>query len=123
MTEFTVSDTTGRASSTFRYGQPFMLSFSLINNTGRMLTDHYPPMPPVRFKILRGDSVVVTSTPKQTGPVIAVPNVIIEAIFLDPHDTVEARWKAPDTPYENSGIVLPGGNYTAQVSIEHIWRI
>ena len=115
-TTFTISDTTGRATSTFRSGEPFLLSFALTNNSGDTFTAHFPPMPPVRFEILQGDSVVVYSNPKPTGPIIAHPNVVIEAMFLEPYDTLHTQWKAPDTPYENSSIVLADGNYTAQVS-------
>ena len=113
---FTISDTTGRATSTFRSGEAFLLSFVLINNSGDTFTAHYPPMPPIRFEVLRGDSVVVISNPQPTGPIIPHSNVVIEATFLEPHDTVHAQWKAPNTPYENSGIVLADGDYMAQVS-------
>ena len=115
-TTFTISDTTGRTASVFLSGEPFLLSFALVNNTGDTFTAHFPPMPPVKFEILRGDSVVVYSNPKPTGPIIAVPNYIIEAMFLEPLDTLHTQWMAPDTPYENSAIVLAPGSYSAEVS-------
>jgi len=114
-TAFTISDTTGRATQTFHPGEPFLLSFALINNTPDTFTAHFPSMPPIRFEILRGDSTLVFSNPKPTGPIIPIPNVIIEEMFLEPHDTVHTQWKAPDTPYENSSIILTDGYYIAQV--------
>ena len=115
-TTFTISDTTGKATSTFHSGEPFLLSFALINNSGNTFTAHFPPMPPFRFEILQGNSVLVYSNPKPTDSIIAFPNSIIEAMFLEPHETVHAQWRAPITPNENSGIVLAPGSYTAEVS-------
>ena len=90
-TTFTISDTIGRATSTFHSGEPFLLSFVLINNSVDTFTAHFPPMPPIKFEILRGDSVVVISNPLPTGPILPHPNSIIEAMFLEPHDTVQAH--------------------------------
>ena len=113
---FALTDTTGKPSSTFYSGEPFLLSFAMINNTGNTLVAHYPPTPTVSFEILQGDSVLVSSKPEQTGPTRVHPNSVIEAMLLQPGDTLHAQWKAPNTPSQNSAIVLLDGDYKAQVS-------
>jgi len=113
---FTLSDTTGQASTVFHSGQQFDVSFSVTNTTMETLTYYYT-LPPVIFQILKGDTSVATSV---DGYVF--PQVVLRG-YLAPGRALQGAWKAPNTPAQNPKVVLAPGSYEAHVSFRNFEQV
>ena len=107
--DFSLSDTTGHASTVFRSGEQFLMSFSVVNTTNDTLTYHYSE-PPVVFSILKNRSVVASSIDGYAFP------MNVNTGLVAPGKALANSWKAPNTPAQNPKVVLAPGTYEASVS-------
>ncbi len=105
---FTLTDTLGRNTGHFHPGENFDVSFSLRNTTGDTLT-YYHTGPAVVFSIMKGDSIVATSIDGYLFPQVVI------GTRLAPGDTLQAKWRAPNTPARPDTLVLAPGLYEATV--------
>ncbi len=107
-TMLSIADTTGTPSATFHPGESFDLSFSLTNQSGADQSYHFTGVPVV-FQILQGDSVVATS----------VDGLLFAQVVLGGGvrngETFRASWRAPNTLGRDPKVVLPVGQYSANV--------
>ena len=110
---FSISDTTGHASTVFHSGDHFMVSFSLANTTNDTLTYGYTGTP-IRFRILQDGREIASST---DGVVFLQ---YVQGGFIAPGDTFAASWKAPNTQFQNPKVVLMPGTYQATVLFSQV---
>ena len=109
-----LSNEAGRADTTFATGQDFYMGFKLTNggpDTVRLFTQSEPP---VRFEILRNDSVIAST-------VTAIMNVVITQGFeFAPGQSISGACEAPvEFRSTNPGdtvtsVTLPPGSYVAK---------
>ncbi len=111
---FSLTDTTGKADTTFRSGQQFMMSFLLVNTTPDTII-YYSVFcnPSVIFGIFRNDTEIVGS-PAGCDNLIG-PN------YFKPGDTLRGQWEAPNS-YEGL-VILPPGSYAAKVVFPNLGEI
>ena len=107
-----LTDTLGHDVSTFHAGEGFDISFALTNTTGTTLTFYKGDSGPnVVFKIWRGDSVVSTSV---DGYLFThIPHTY----QLEPGQSLQEHWRAPNTPTQTPKIVLSPGLYALRASV------
>ena len=98
---FTLSDTTGKLSTTFRSGEQFIVSFLLINTTSKPITYITDISPIVGFEILKNDSVIAQS---EYGGNNSIP----APMLLLTGDTLQGVWKAPTSLWKPNLILAPG---------------
>lgn len=112
---FTLTDTTGEPDTTFRSGEPFLMSFQLVNTSSDTIK-YYSVYcyPSVMFAIYRNDSIVTESP-------TSCDNLIMQQ-YLIPGDTLQGEWKAPETL--DSGLLnLPPDSYVAKVVFPNFSRM
>ncbi len=112
---FSLADTTGRADTTFRSGQQFMISFLLVNTTPDTIK-YYSVYcdPSVIFGIFRNDSEIVGSP--------AGCDNLISLNYFKPGDTLRGQWEAPNS-YDGLVFLSPG-SYAAKVVFPNLahWK-
>lgn len=107
-----LTDTLGNDASTFRAGECFDTSFTLTNITGTTLTFYKGDGGPYSvFKIWRGDSIVATSVDGYASIMVAITG------HLEPGHSLQAYWRAPNTPPRMPKIVLSPGLYEVRASV------
>jgi hypothetical protein len=113
---FSLTDTTGRADTTFAPGQSFYMTFLLVNTTPNTVTYTTVDVPPINFEILEGDSVIGRN-------VFAVSYIAnpLPIKFL-PGDTLSGSCEAPKYILGAGGaqVVLLPGSYVAKAIFPQI---
>ena len=105
---FTLSDTTGKSATEFRYGEDFEMSVSVTNISPDTVTYH-SGMPALRFLVMMDSNVAAGSV---LGCVL--PGVVRRS-HLDPGKTLESVWIGPASVCESQKVNLPPGSYEARV--------
>ncbi len=111
---FSMTDTTGKATTVFHSGESFDLSFSMKNTTKDTLIYGWAP-PMVSFEIIGNDSTVSYSY--EGCP---VPNYIVTAAEWAPGKSITESWKAPTSPCMQHKVILAPGSYVAKVHYPNI---
>jgi hypothetical protein len=108
---FRLTDASSREATSFRSGEEFDVIFVLTNTTGGEVTFHKADYGPLaHFTILQGDSVVATSIDGYAFPMVATTG------RLEPGQSLQEYWRAPNTPARDPRIVLTPGLYQARAS-------
>lgn len=108
---FRLTDAAGRETTSFRSGEEFDFVFVLTNTTGGEVTFRKADYGPLaHFTILRGDSVVATSIDGYAFPMVATTG------RLEPGQSLQEYWRAPNTPARDPRITLAPGAYEARVA-------
>jgi len=106
---FRMTDTTGRETNSFRFGEEFDVSFTVINTTGKTLTFYRGDSgPDVVFRILKADTLIASSI---DGYVFLM---VVTVGHLPSGETLQGLWRGPNTPARTPRLVLPPGIYTVQ---------
>jgi len=108
-TSFTCTDTNGVASTSFNVFEEFLLTFRIINNTGKDQPFSYTGIPSEIY-INCQDSIVVSQYQNSAFPRM----IVIDT--LKNNDTLTNQWLAP-SPVSGSPIYLRLGNYSARVHL------
>ena len=108
---FRLTDASGREATSFRSGEEFDVIFVLTNTTGGEVTFHKADYGPLaHFTILQGDSVVATSIDGYAFPMVATTG------RLEPGQSLQEYWRAPNTPARDPRITLSPAAYEARVA-------
>jgi len=106
---FRLTDTCGHEVTSFRSGEDFDISLSVVNTTSRRLTVYRgDSSPDVIFRILQADTVVATSIDGYAFAQVATIG------YIEPGQALEGRWRAPNTHAQNPRIVLIPESYRVQ---------
>ncbi len=112
-----LTDTTGRETTAFHPLEDFEIGFALTNTTGKRLTfGRADSGPDVRFRVMKGDSLVASST----DGYVYLMNAPLG--YLDPGQTMQGYWRGPTTPPQDPKVTLDVGSYTLQVFFPHFDR-
>lgn len=117
---FSLTDTTGRADTTFAPGQNFYMTFLLVNKSGETVTYTSVDVPLINFEILQGDSII-------GGTVFAISNIAYPVpVKLLPGDTLRGECEAPidlttiSPQHTLVHITLAPGQYIAKATYPQI---
>jgi hypothetical protein len=106
---FQLTDTLGHDTTSFRSNRNFDISFRVTNTTGKRLTYYRGNSgPDVIFKIIQADTIVATSTDGYAFLMVATVG------HLEPGQTMQGQWRAPNTPARIPKLVLTPGSYKVQ---------
>ncbi len=115
---FRLADSTGQERRAFHPGESFDIAFSVTNMTPASLTfTKGDTGPDLRLYLLRGDSIAASSV---DGYAFAQ---VVTGGYLDPGDSLNALWRAPNTPARDPKIVLGRGLYEIRASLPYFHEI